>query len=250
MKRAFFLSILIFAVYRFNGQTLTINTDLIYKVNLPLKKTDKTPVIILLHGYGSNEEDLFDISRSFDERFITFSLRAPYPAQGKGYSWFAFNFDSGKDYTYDYKQVKESRNKIYSFISQACKTYKADSNQVFILGFSQGAIMAYELALVKPKKLKGIIALSGLMLNETKKINTDYSKTSHLNFFIAHGNMDNVIAYHYGEEATKSLQARKIKVTFKSYEMPHSLTGKELNDIKDWLKSNIAKEKKENVKTN
>ncbi len=240
--------ILFFAITIGTAQTVTINTDLVYKVNLPTKKTEKTPVIIMLHGYGSNEEDLFDIAKSFDPRFLTLSLRAPNNADGQGYCWYKLDFLPDKKFKYDYTQAKESRNKILSFISYACKAYKADSTQVFIIGFSQGTIMAYDIAVSKPEKIKGVVALSGRILDETKKIKFDPLKLSNVKFLIAHGTMDNVIDFKDGEDASKFLQTEKKNVTFKSYEIPHSLNGKELNDIKDWLKSNIPAEKKVEIK--
>ncbi len=226
-----------------NAQTVSVNTELVYKENLPLKKSDKTPVIILLHGYGSSEEDLFGLAKSFDERFLTFALRAPYTAQGQGYCWYKLDILPDKRMMQDYKQLQESKAKIFSFISNACKAYKADSTQVFILGFSQGSIMAYDIALSKPDKIKGIMALSGKLLDETKKIKFDAAKLGNVKIFIAHGNMDNVIDIKEAEAADKFLQNPKKNVTFKTYQMPHSINGKELNDIKAWLISNIPKEK-------
>jgi phospholipase/carboxylesterase len=246
--RTFAFFILIFTVINSFAQTVAINTDLIYKVNLPLKKSEKTPVIIMLHGYGSNEEDLFAIAKSFDPRFLTLSLRAPNNADGQGYCWYKLDFLPDKKFKYDYLQAKESRAKILSFISNACKAYHADSTQVFIMGFSQGTIMAYDIALFKPEKIKGVIALSGRMLDETKKIKYDPLKVANIKFFIAHGSMDNVIDFKDGEEASKILQSDKKNVSFKSYEIPHSINGKELNDIQAWLKANIAVEKKAEVK--
>lgn len=226
------------------AQTVSIQTDLVYKVNLPSKKSDKTPVVIMLHGYGSNEEDLFDLAKSLDERFLTVSLRAPYTADGQGYCWYKLDFLPQKQFKYDYSQVKESRAKVFSFISKVCKAYKADSTQVFLLGFSQGAILSYDLALTKPSKIKGVLALSGRLMDETKKIKFDPLKVSNVNFFIAHGNADHVIDYKQAEEAALFLQSKKNNVTFKTYDMPHAIVGKELNDIKVWLKSNITKDKK------
>ena len=67
-------------------------------------------------------------------------------------------------FKYDYNQAKESRTKILAFISNACKTYKLDSNNVFVMGFSQGAIMGYDLALAAPKKIKGVLAFEVVLL--------------------------------------------------------------------------------------
>ncbi|MCW3078136.1 MAG: Esterase [Bacteroidetes bacterium] len=228
----------------YTAQTVAAISDYVYKVNLPAKKSDKTPVVIMLHGYGSNEEDLFDLAKSLDERFLIVSLRAPFAADGQGYCWFKLDFLPQKQFKYDYNQVKESRSKVFSFISKVCKAYKADSTQVFLLGFSQGAILSYDLALTKPTEIKGVLALSGGIMEESKKIKFDPLKVSNVNFFIAHGNADQVIDYKQAEEASRFLQSKKNNVTFKTYEMPHAIVGKELNDIKAWLKSNIEKEKK------
>ncbi len=230
------------------AQTLTVNTELIYKVNLPAKKSEKAPVIILLHGYGSNEDDLFAIARSFDGRFLTFSLRAPFVAEGQGYCWYTLDRSAEKHLKHVYKLVNESRAKILSFVSNACKTYKADSTQVFLMGFSQGSIMAYDIALSKPEKVKGVIALSGKLLNETKKIKFDSLKVSNIKFFIGHGSMDNLIEIKEADEAAKFLKSKKNNVLYKTYEIPHSINGQELNDIKIWLKNNIEKEKKSEEK--
>src|SRR6185295_9712917 len=139
---------------------------------MPLKKTDKTPVLIMLHGYGSNESDLFDIAKSFDERLITFSLRGPFPANGgEGFSWFELSKDEKGNRKINYKEAAESRKKILSFISNACAEYKLDSTHVIVTGFSQGAIMSFDLGFAAPNKLKAVMPLSGILLEESKKLN-------------------------------------------------------------------------------
>lgn len=224
-----------------HGQTVTVKTDLVYQIQLPAKKTTRSPVIIMLHGYGSNETDLFDLAKSLDERFLTISLRAPFAAKDQGYCWYSLDYLADKQFKHDYSQLKESKAKIFSFISNVCKAYSADSTQVFLLGFSQGAIVSFDIAFSKPNKIKGVLALSGLLLEETKKIKTDAQKLAGIKFFIAHGNSDNVIDKNKAEEAVTFLKSKKNNVTFKLYDMPHSINGKELNDIKAWLKSNLDK---------
>jgi phospholipase/carboxylesterase len=222
-----------------------IKTDLIYKINKPTKKTERTPVVILLHGYGSNEADLFDICKSFDEKFITFSLRAPYKANGNdGFSWYDLKRNDKKEMQHNYEEAKISRAKILSFISHACKAYKLDSTQVFLMGFSQGAIMCYDLAFNAPTKIKGIAPLSGILLDESKSAKTKTSQLASVNYFIAHGTQDNLIPINKSEEAVEYLKNIKANVTFKSYEIPHSINGQELNDVNSWLSKNIKPEKK------
>jgi phospholipase/carboxylesterase len=205
--------------------------------------------LILLHGYGSNESDLFDIAKSFDERLITFSLRGPFAANGgEGYSWFELSKDAKGNRKINYKEATESRKKILSFISNACAEYKLDSTYVLVAGFSQGAMMAYDLAFAAPQKLKAVLPLSGILLQESKDLKPKDETLAKVNFFIAHGSQDNVIDPKMGQEANAFLIAKKVTVKYAEYKMGHSLNGIELNDIKTFIKKNLKPEK-EAVKT-
>jgi phospholipase/carboxylesterase len=217
-----------------------IDTDLTYLVHEPARKTAKTPVLILLHGYGSSETDLFDLSKVLDPAFIVFSLRAPYPA-GSGFAWYNLEFLPDQQFRYNYQQAQQSRTRVLAFISKACAAYGVDSSQVFLMGFSQGAILAYDMALAAPKKIKGVLALSGRMMEESKTLKTDWAKLAAVKFFIAHGYSDNVIKIADGEKASAFLKSKKVTdLTYNAYEMPHVLNGKELNDIKRWLTKAIS----------
>lgn len=224
-----------------------IKTDLVYKVNEAQRKNVKSPVLIMLHGYGSNESDLFDIAKGVDERFITFSLRAPYEVKGQGYCWFNLDFLPEKKFKYNYSEVKKSASRILDFINQACRAYKADSTQVFIMGYSQGAMLSYEMAFAYPDKIKGIAALSGFILPETKQIKSNPTKLANVNFFMAHGQMDQVVDIKDAESTFKFIQSKKLKVEYKTYSMPHAINGQELNDIKAWLKKNVKAEKRTDI---
>ncbi len=231
------------------GFSQTVKTDLTYLVNAPASRNTKTPVLIMLHGYGSNESDLFDISKSIDNRFITFSLRAPVSLGEGAYCWYNITRVEGKPFIYDYKEAKVAETKILSFISNACKAYNVDSTQVYLMGFSQGAIMSYELSIAAPKKIKGILALSGRMMTETQSLTTNWDQVANVKYFIAHGNSDNMIKQEESDKAAEFLKTKKVTdVTYHKYEMPHSICGAELNDIKAWLTKAINPEKKPAMK--
>lgn len=227
-----------------------LNTTLTYSVSLPAKKTGRAPVLILLHGYGSNENDLFELAKTMDPRFATFSLRAPNATGDGGYCWYPMDFRGNQQFYYNYADVKQSTAKIISFISNACKTYKLDSTLVFLLGFSQGCIMSFDLALSSPGKIKGILGLSGYLLEESKLIKTNPTQLSKVKIFIAHGNSDNMIKLTQAEKAHAFFSTLKVTdLTFKTYEMPHSISGQELIDIKAWLLKALPPAQKTKVPT-
>lgn len=214
---------------------------LVYTVNPSNGSLQRPPLLIMLHGYGSNEMDLFDISKVLDPRLITIAVRAPNTMGNGAYNWFEFGNSNGKR-VYDYKAAAKSRDLLLAFISNACKTIGADSTQVYVMGFSQGAILSYELAMSAPDKIKGILALSGRLMDETRTIKTDQNKLKGVSMFIAHGKSDQVIPF---EEYTKVhqffLEKQVRNLTAHAYEMPHSISGAELNDIKTWLRISLDK---------
>ena len=121
----------------------------------------KPPVIFLFHGYGSNEEDLFSFAPELPEELCVISVQAPYSLQMFGYAWYAINFDAEKGKWTDVDQAIASRDKILAFIDEACEAYHLDPLKISLLGFSQGTVLSYAVALSFPKKIKNVVALSG-----------------------------------------------------------------------------------------
>ena len=131
-----------------------------YLVQEPRVKTAHPPVLVLLHGYGSNETDLFELRKAFPANFLVVSVRAPLKADVGGYQWFEREITNGK---YDGKRehLESSRNAILKFVSELTKKYGANERAIYLAGFSQGAMMCYETALTAPGKIRGIAVLSG-----------------------------------------------------------------------------------------
>ena len=87
--------------------------------NLPLQsvikessKSKKIPLLILLHGYGSDENDLFSFAKELPKELCIISLRAPIKIIPYGYAWYNINFDENKNKWNDTKQAKKSMNVI------------------------------------------------------------------------------------------------------------------------------------------
>jgi phospholipase/carboxylesterase len=67
-----------------------------YIVREPIKKNNKPPLIILMHGLGSNEKDLFSFTNQLPDSFLVISVRAPYTIGKDSYAWYQLNFIDGK----------------------------------------------------------------------------------------------------------------------------------------------------------
>jgi phospholipase/carboxylesterase len=206
----------------------------------PSSLTDKkTPVLFMLHGYGSNEDDLFSFAAELPEELCIISVRAPYTLQPYGYAWYAINFDAEKGKWSDDEQAKESREKIVHFIGEACTTYHLDANSITLLGFSQGTILSYAVALSYPEKIKNVIALSGY-INESI-LAADYEKGNYakLNIYASHGQVDQVIPLEWAQRAPELLKKLKINHAFEEFPVGHGVAPQNFYSLKKWLVDKI-----------
>jgi len=209
--------------------------NLTYLVREPKIKQEKNPLLLLLHGYGSNEEDLFSFATELPDEYYVVSVRAPYDLQPYGHAWYAIHFDADENKFSDDAQAIESRELIIQFIEELIVKYPIDAAQVSLIGFSQGAILSYATALSYPEKISRVVALSGY-LNE-KIIMDDFNSKniSNLKLFISHGTVDQVISVDWARKAQPFLENLGLEVTYKEYPIGHGVAPQNFYDFKNWL---------------
>lgn len=240
MKKAFLISLvylLAFSLGSYCQSAAVINgLALKYMVHMPATKTPKPPVVILLHGYGSNEKDLFELRSFFPANYLVVSARAPYNVNGGGYQWFEKEIVNGK-YTGVQQHLDNSRKSILKFISQIVARYKADAASVYVAGFSQGAMMCYEVGLTSPHSVKGIAVLSGRMPESLQPEVKQTPALSKLQIFIAHGTADTRLPFADGKAANDFLVSKGLKPDFHAYKgMEHSISNEVMTDLVKWMK--------------
>ena len=218
----------------------TLHTD------LPLAYLEQTqadvrnaPLVIFLHGFGSNEEDLFGLKDALPPTWTYLSARAPMPVDARGYRWFAKKPGDG-DYDGETADLQRSARLIEEFVTQATAKYHTRSDRVFLVGFSQGAIMSYEVGLRKPTLVRGIAALSGSVLPVLKAELKPDAALSGLAIFIGHGTLDQALAYASATRANEALVGVGLKPEFHGYMgMPHTISEAEVQDLKAWLEKSL-----------
>lgn len=207
-----------------------------YVVREPQKKLPNPPVVIMLHGYGSNEQDLFDIRQFIPDSFVVISARAPYPLSERGYQWFERD-KSQQRYDAVKEQLENSRQLLLRFIQQATTKYHTNASRIYVMGFSQGAIMSYAAGLASPASMRGIGILSGILPQAIKPKVEKSAALSRLKIFITHGTADNILAYADGKAASDYLMGIGLHPEFHSYaNMPHTISREVLDDLLLWLK--------------
>jgi phospholipase/carboxylesterase len=107
-----------------------------------------------------------------------------------------------------------------------------------LVGFSQGAIMAYSIGLTSPKLVNKIVAISGRILDEIKP-NIEYSQDlQQLKVLILHGTEDTIMPINYADSAYNLLTELKVLTKLQKYINGHTITSQQINDIKTFLTTN------------
>lgn len=195
----------------------------------------KNPVLLLLHGYGSNEQDLFAFASELPDEYYVISARAPFDLSYGSHAWYAIDFTADEKKFSDLVQARESRERIAHFIDGLPENYPIDENQVTLVGFSQGAILSYAVALSHPGKVKQVAALSGYLNPEI--LIEDYLENdlSHLRFFISHGTVDQVVPVQWARKAKPFLDDLGIENEYREYPVGHGVSPSNFFDFRNWL---------------
>jgi phospholipase/carboxylesterase len=210
-----------------------------YIVKKPAVINENTSLLILLHGYGSNEEDLFSFASELPSDLLIVSARAIQELGFGSYAWFTIHFNNTQDKFSDIPEAIKARDTIYKFIQEIQEKYAIKPQKTFLLGFSQGAFLSYSVALNYPEIVQKIIVLSGYVNEEllpAKLKEIDYSS---LDFFISHGTVDQVIPLEWAKSGQILLQELNIKNSFQEYPVGHGVAPKNFFDFKKWIEDRM-----------
>ncbi|HTJ51942.1 MAG TPA: PHB depolymerase family esterase [Cyclobacteriaceae bacterium] len=217
-----------------NTTSMSNKLPLTYLVREPKIRAAKPPLLILLHGVGSNEKDLFSFADQLPDQFLVISVRAPITLDSNRFAWYQVDFSTGKP-VFNKGQEERSRQLILDFIDQLNEHHSFDPAKVYLAGFSQGAIMSYSVALTHPEKVRGIAIMSGRLLEEIKPIIVSPIKLQQLSIFISHGTQDGMLTVQYARESLKFLESLNLNPTYKEYFAGHGINADMRFDLIAWL---------------
>lgn len=196
--------------------------------------TGKKPAIFLLHGLGSNEQDLLQLVDDLKTQCHIFSLRGPIE-HSPGYAFYTFEEEGLPNRNIFDRVVQFTR----LFIEEAIEEFNLDSEKVFVVGFNQGAALAQTLAVVMGNAIRGTAALSGFIpefvaLEYSKKL-MDESK-----IFISHGEYDYVYPIQWGKGSAAFFTDFGANVTFKTYPDGHGVSPENLQDLVAFIAQDLT----------
>lgn len=215
----------------------------LHAIDLPPKQkpaNGKAPVILLLHGYGSHENDLFSFAEDLNQNHHIISLRAPLRLGFGGFAWYEINWnESGEKWT-DVDAGLKSIGLLEEFIQSMGEQYDIDTENITLMGFSQGAIMSYAYSFRHPEKLKAVVAMSGYIVQELMPAKASMALIQNTPYFITHGSEDPVIPVSWADQSVVYLEKLGVQHIYRKYQMPHGITPEAYQDIRSWLVENIG----------
>ncbi|MCP2045325.1 alpha/beta hydrolase [Pontibacter sp. HSC-36F09] len=199
-----------------------------YLVRPASSASNHTKAVILLHGVGSNEQDLFQLAPHFPDDFSVVSPRGPVVLGGGRFAWYEVDFSTCKP-EINAEQEAKSRQNILQFIRQVKEKYNLD--EVYLGGFSQGAIMSFSIGLTHPELVAGILAFSGRILQEIRPLVQSKTALQQLKVFLSHGTQDSTLPIHFAREAREYLQEAGVQLTYHEQDMGHQISSESIIKI-------------------
>jgi phospholipase/carboxylesterase len=200
---------------------------------------ERPPLLVLLHGVRSNEQDLMGLAPALDPRFFVVSARAPLTLGPGAYGWYHVEF-TPTGYIVDEQEAEESRRALLRFVDELTSSYPVDPSRVYLMGFSQGCIMSVAAALSDPYKFAGAVGMSGRLLDRTLNVVAPSDRLKGFPLLVVHGTEDTVIPIDLGRSMREQLVRLPVDLTYREYRMAHHVTQESISDIDAWLKRRLA----------
>jgi phospholipase/carboxylesterase len=196
------------------------------------------PLLLLLHGIGSNEADLFGLTAYLDARLRIVSARAPVVLGPGAFGWFNIEF-TPTGLVADLAQAERSLALLATFIDELLAAYPTPSRRVYLMGFSQGAMMSLSLLLAQADKIAGVVAMSGRFPTPALSQLVEPQTLAGLPVLVTHGLYDPVLPIESGRDIRAQLAALPVAVTYREYPMGHEVSAESLRDTAAWLTNTL-----------
>lgn len=209
--------------------------ELMYTAHVPAGR-GPFPTILALHGFGANAHDLLGIAPHIQGGEVLFLCpQGPMAIEAgpgqRAYGWFPL---SGRG-EIEVSALVGARGALEGFLDDAMAVHPIDPERLVIMGFSQGGVMAYDLALGRPERFAALVALSSWLPDQIVDHLPPNEARAALPTLLIHGSKDPMVAIDNAQAARTKLSALGIEAAWGEYEMGHEINQNALRDLIGWL---------------
>ncbi len=214
--------------------------QLLYAAHVPAGE-GPFPTIVALHGWGASAHDLVGLAPILHRgRALVLCPQGPVTvpvAPGySGYGWFPISGGGPPDPA----EFAKGKAAVAGFLDEARARYPVDPRKRVLLGFSQGGVLAYDLALREPERFTALVALSSWLPSALASTIPSQPGHAQLPTWVAHGTQDPMIPVQRGQESRDLLVELGVPTTYREYEMGHEVRPEALRDLIEWLDRQLS----------
>ena len=200
------------------------------------------PTLLTLHGRGANAFDLLGLAPYLCAgKFLMICpqgpLETPIGPEAVGYAWYPMSNGGAPDV----EAMLSQQKKLQAFLDECLKSYPIDPKKLVVLGFSQGGVMAYSLALANPERFAALAVLSSWLPKElVPRLNVTDAVQS-LPTLVQHGTQDPMIEIARARSSVETLRQLHVPLTFREYPMGHEIGARSLAELSTWLEEKVIR---------
>ncbi|HSN88355.1 MAG TPA: alpha/beta fold hydrolase [Thermoanaerobaculia bacterium] len=204
------------------------------------------PTVIALHGWGANSQDLLGHAPFLHGGKALMlcpqgPLSFPVGRGAAGYGWFPLPAVASWKQA-DMESVRVSfeaaTEALRAFIDRAVETYPIDRERVVVTGFSQGGLMAYELALREPGRFSGLVAMSTWLPGVLAETLPRLPEHEGFPVLVLHGQDDPMVRIDMAREARETLRSYGVALQYREIEKTgHTIGWEGLEVLARWLEA-------------
>jgi phospholipase/carboxylesterase len=192
-------------------------------------------LLVLMHGVGSNEADLFGLAPDVPANFHVISLRAPYVMGPSAYGWFEFSVGPQGERSINEAQEAASRETVARTLEAASYQFSVPPERIVAGGFSQGGIMALSLLLTRPALMRAAMVMHSRLLPQILPLQAPAAGLEGRQLWLSHGTRDNVIPLAAAHQIRDLVKTLPVELAYAEYPSAHEIIQEELAEAMGWL---------------
>ncbi len=189
-------------------------------------------LLVLMHGWMGDENSMWVFAQNLSPEIAILGPRAPFAAPEGGYSWREVRPGSWGNASLE--DLRPAAAALIALVDDWSASVGMDGDQFDVMGFSQGAAMAYTLAILYPERIRQLAALSGF-IPEHAEVLLDPRRLSGKPVFVAHGRQDDTISIEKAHKAVALLEGVGAQVVYCESDAGHKVSRECVKELEKFF---------------
>ncbi|MFL5386861.1 MAG: alpha/beta hydrolase [Longimicrobiaceae bacterium] len=205
-----------------------------YEAAVPREVREGAPLVVLMHGRGSDRFDLLGLAPAIAPGSIVVTPEAPWPGMpwgyGPGWAWYRFLGGNRPEP----ESFEGAQRELAAFLEGVRAELPVRTGPLVLGGFSQGGVMAMAYALRNAGTVPRVMNFSGFLADHPT-VRATAESVAGTRFFWGHGTLDPMIPFALAADGRRRLQGAGADLAARDYPIGHGISPEEAADARAWL---------------